>query len=47
MPQPFTYTGYQKDSIAGTYYAQVREYLPQVGRFISEDIVKGFKNIGE
>ncbi|MGF6366592.1 RHS repeat-associated protein [Aequitasia blattaphilus] len=41
MPQPFTYTGYQKDLIAGTYYAQAREYQPQVGRFISEDVIKG------
>ena len=24
--QPFTYTGYQKDNIANTYYAQAREY---------------------
>ena len=36
--QPFTYTGYQRDEITGTYYAQAREYQPQVGRFISEDI---------
>ncbi|MCP1103070.1 RHS repeat-associated protein [Aequitasia blattaphilus] len=41
IPQPFTYTGYQMDSIAGTYYAQAREYQPQVGRFISEDVIKG------
>ena len=24
--QPFGYTGYQKDGVAGTYYAQAREY---------------------
>ena len=40
--KPFTYTGYQKDGISNTYYAQAREYLPQVGRFTGEDIVKGF-----
>ncbi len=35
--QPFGYTGYQYDKTAGTYYAQVREYLPEIGRFIGED----------
>ena len=35
--QPFGYTGYQRDKIAETYYAQAREYKPQVGRFVSED----------
>ena len=29
--QPFGYTGYQMDSIAGTYFAQAREYQPDVG----------------
>jgi len=38
---PFTYTGYQRDSIANTYYAQAREYKPEVGRFTGEDIIKG------
>ncbi len=40
--QPFGYTGYQKDSIAGTYFAQAREYLADVGRFCSEDWIKGY-----
>ncbi len=40
--QPFTYTGYQQDTIANTYFAQAREYRPDQGRFTSEDIVKGF-----
>ena len=31
--QPFGYTGYQMDPIAGTYYAQAREYQPENGRF--------------
>lgn len=31
--QPFGYTGYQRDEIAGTYYAQAREYLTENGRF--------------
>ena len=35
--QPFGYTGYQKDDIAGTYYAQAREYDAGAGRFISKD----------
>ena len=41
MIQPFTYTGYQKDSVANTYYAQAREYKAGAGRFTSEDIIKG------
>jgi len=43
--QPFGYTGYQIDNIAGTYYAQAREYRPEAGRFMSADIVKGFTHI--
>ena len=39
--QPFTYTGYQKDSVANTYYAQAREYVSTTGRFTGEDIIKG------
>ncbi|MFV0364355.1 MAG: DUF6531 domain-containing protein [Suipraeoptans sp.] len=39
--QPFTYTGYREDRVAGTYYAQAREYVPGVGRFTGEDIIKG------
>jgi len=41
--QPFGYTGYQKDTVANTYYAQAREYRPETGRFISEDIIQGLK----
>ena len=39
--QIFAFTGYQRDKIAGTYYAQAREYQPQVGRFTGVDVVKG------
>ena len=39
--QPFGYTGYQRDGIAGTYFAQAREYRPYAGRFTSEDIIRG------
>ena len=39
--QPFGYTGYQRDEIAGTYYAQAREYLVESGRFLACDRVKG------
>ena len=39
--QPFTYTGYQRDSVANSYYAQAREYTPNAGRYTGEDIVKG------
>lgn len=40
--QPFGYTGYQADHTAGTYYAQAREYKPELGRFAAVDTVKGF-----
>ena len=40
--QPFGYTGYQSDSISNTYFAQAREYLPGIGRFTGEDIIKGY-----
>ena len=40
--QPFGYTGYQPDRIAGTYYAQAREYRPELGRFAAVDTIKGF-----
>lgn len=39
--QPFGYIGYQKDSISNTYFAQAREYLPQVGRFCGMDLNVG------
>ena len=40
--QVFGYTGYQRDNVAGTYYAQAREYQAEVGRFAGRDIVKGY-----
>ena len=40
--QPFGYTGYQMDVVAGTYYAQAREYQAESGRFNSQDIIGGF-----
>ena len=39
--QPFAYTGYRKDVVSGTYFAQAREYMPDAGRFAGEDIVSG------
>ena len=39
--QPFGYTGYQRDRTAGSYFAQAREYLPEVGRFMGRDLIKG------
>lgn len=39
--QPFGYTGYQFDSVANSYFAQAREYLPQIGRFAGEDKIQG------
>ena len=43
--QPFGYTGYRYDNISGSYFAQAREYMPEVGRFISEDIILGRNTI--
>ena len=43
--QPFGYTGYQKDEIAGTYYAQAREYLAGKGRFAGQDLIAGFMDM--
>ena len=40
--QVFGYTGYQRDNVAGTYYAQAREYQAEVGRFAGRDIVKDY-----
>ena len=39
--QPFGYTGYRKDRVAGSYFAQAREYRPGIGRFLGEDWIKG------
>ena len=39
--QPFGYTGYRYDTVADTYFAQAREYVPGVGRFGGEDWIKG------
>lgn len=36
-----SFIGYMADDISGTLYAQAREYMPQLGRFISEDKVGG------
>lgn len=40
--QPFGFTGYQMDVAGGFYFAQARRYDAGVGRFTSEDKVKGF-----
>jgi len=39
--QPFGYTGYRYDNVADTYFAQAREYVPKIGRFVGEDWIKG------
>ena len=39
--QPFGYTGYRYDKVADTYFAQAREYVPKIGRFVGEDWIKG------
>lgn len=40
--QPFSFTGYQKDDISDTLFAQARHYDSKTGRFVSEDLIKGF-----
>ena len=37
----FGFTGYRYDNISGLYFAQRREYAPDLGRFISHDPVYG------
>ena len=39
--QPFGFGGYQYDCLAGTYYAQAREYRANDGIFAGEDNIKG------
>lgn len=39
--QPFGYTGYRKDAVSGTYFAQAREYSSGIGRFTAEDVIRG------
>jgi RHS repeat-associated protein len=36
--QPFGFTGYQHDPIAGTWFAQSREYDAKTGRFTAKDL---------
>ena len=43
--QPFGYTGYQRDEVSGTYYAQAREYLAENGRFAGQDLIAGFMDL--
>ena len=38
---PMGFTGYIHDDIADTYFAQAREYMPEIGRFAGRDILKG------
>ncbi|WP_313152234.1 DUF6531 domain-containing protein [Lacrimispora sp.] len=40
-PQSFGYIGYTKDIFSNSYFAQGREYIPENGRFISEDPLPG------
>ena len=39
--QPFGYMGCRFDEVAGTYFAQAREYQPENGRFTAENVIKG------
>lgn len=41
--QPFGFTGYIQDKISNTFFAQAREYLPEIGRFTGQDIIEGYK----
>ena len=40
--QPFGFTGYQIEPTDYDLFAQARQYDPAIGRFISEDWIKGF-----
>ena len=40
--QTFGFTGYQHDGISDTLLSPTRAYDPKIGRFTSEDIIKGF-----
>ena len=37
-----SFTNREYDDVAGSYFAQARQYDPTIGRFVSEDIVGGF-----
>ena len=39
--QPFGFNGYQMDEAGGLYFAQARRYDASIGRFVSEDIMRG------
>lgn len=41
--QTFGYTGFCRDKISGTYFAQAREYAPKLGRFTARDIIPGIQ----
>ncbi|MGM0715516.1 MAG: RHS repeat-associated core domain-containing protein, partial [Bacillota bacterium] len=41
MPNPFAYAGEMYDKESNFYYLRARYYDPKMGRFISEDTVKG------
>ena len=41
VTQPFGFTGYQTEKITGNSFAQVRYYMPTIGRFSSQDMLKG------
>ena len=38
---PPGFTGYMRDDISDTLFAQAREYMPEIGRFMGRDILKG------
>lgn len=39
--QPFGFTGYQLEEAGGLYFAQARRYDAGIGRFTSEDFIRG------
>ena len=38
---PLGFTGYMRDDISDTLFAQAREYMPEIGQFMGRDILKG------
>ena len=43
--QPLAFTGYQEDEVSGLKFAQARFYNETIGRFLSEDQIRGITTI--
>jgi RHS repeat-associated protein len=45
LRNPYTYTGRERDQESGLSYYRARYYDPAVGRFLSEDPIRGFLSV--